>query len=163
MVDRVVRPESPCLEALERSWVGRAAEELVEGFREHGRPLRDAREEGKRRAELHRVDASQDFLRGARGEPVQRDDAFAQARAEDRMFEIRGGLGRGSNRIAPRDRARPQAGKLREDEPHPVRLLPAATELGQGAFIDALLRLDKSAEVEGVQGHEQENKKRPLE
>jgi hypothetical protein len=46
----------------------------------------------------------------------------------------------------------PEAGELREDEPHPVALLPAALQLGKHARVDRFLRIEEALEIEGI-GH----------
>jgi hypothetical protein len=43
----------------------------------------------------------------------------------------------------------PEAGELREDEPHPVALLPAALQLGKHARVDRFLRIEEALEIEG--------------
>src|SRR5437763_199339 len=51
------------------------------------------------------------------------------------------------DRVPPRGRAGPQPVELREDEPHPVRPLPPAADLGERPLVDALLRLHEAVQV----------------
>ena len=53
-----------------------------------------------------------------------------------------------------RHEARAEARELREDEPHPVRLLPAGPQLRQGALVGAELYLQRLIAALVAAGHE---------
>src|SRR5512140_3302187 len=52
--------------------------------------------------------------------------------------------------IEPCRRAVPQSIDLREDIPHPVRALLAASHLLQSALVDAFLRAEEAVEIVGI-------------
>ena len=63
------------------------------------------------------------------------------------MIQIRLSLGDALDRVKSRRRAEPEALKLREDKPHPVRPLAPVSYLGERVFIDPLLRLHEAVQV----------------
>jgi hypothetical protein len=68
------------------------------------------------------------------------------------MGQIGDGLLARGNRKSPGHRAMAEAGKLGENEPHPVTLLPALAQFSNNTRVDRRLRINKALEIEGI-GH----------
>ena len=66
------------------------------------------------------------------------------------MREIGGGFINRLDREALRGAAVPEAGDLREDEPHPMALLVAGAELAANIGVNRFLRIDEALEIKGV-------------
>src|SRR4051794_32008993 len=68
------------------------------------------------------------------------------------MAEVRLRLLKALDRVALRRLAGTEPRELREDVPHPMCPLPAATDFPQGLFVDGLLRVDEARQIKGVLG-----------
>src|SRR5690606_24966059 len=103
-------------------------------------------EQGERGAELHGIDRAKYPDRVATAEILERRDAGDIARPENRVRKIGLGFGEIGNSVALRHCAMAEPGELRKNEPHPVRALGAAPDLGERPLINALLRLEEAPE-----------------
>ena len=72
---------------------------------------------------------------------------FPQPRAQHWMRQIRARFLQGLDGVKLAAIAAAQARDLREDEPHPVALLPAGSQFRQDARIDLCLRGDKALQA----------------
>jgi hypothetical protein len=72
------------------------------------------------------------------------------SRAQQGMGEIGPRLVHRADRISLRRRAVPEAGSLREYEPHPVAPLVAGLQLGECGGVDGLLRDDEALQVKAI-------------
>ena len=144
------RPERQPSDPLLGRGVGYPVKILVEDLAEHRLPGRGVQEQGDGRAELHRVDLAEDLLRGTAGDPGQDGGGLDQAGAEDGMGQVGPGLGQRGDRVGLGRRAVPQAGDLREDEPHPVAGLAAAPQLSRGPIVGPARVLGRNESLEVI-------------
>jgi len=99
-------------------------------------------EEGDTGAEFQVVGRAEDFTGGKAESAVyaqQRLTAFDETRAEDGMGEIGGGFVEILDRIELGGRATAKTFDLGKNEPHPVTLLAAGTQLTKGRLVYAIL------------------------
>ena len=101
-------------------------------------------EQCERGAKLSGVGVAEDGHRVAAAEILKRLDAGDVTGSEQRVIEIGPRFLDRRNGKTMRHRASSEAGKLREDEPHPVRALGAAAYFLERAGIDRVLGLDEA-------------------
>ena len=115
-----------------------AVEELVEDIRE-ARHVADAVKQGHARFEFEVIGRPEHVPCGLVTMLENKLGAFQKPWAEDRMREVVQGLLDGVQCEPLGHRASSEALDLREDEPHPMRLLPARFEFRPDAVINGLL------------------------
>jgi len=125
---------------------------LPEETLEHRARRRDAREEGRARAQFQVVGKTEDFRRGPALNSDRRRGALQQPRSEDRVVEIGPGLLNALDRVMLRRRTDRQPIDLRENVPHPMCALSSAPDFRESLVVVVRLRLQKSAQVVRVVG-----------
>src|ERR1700687_1788347 len=109
-------------------------------------------EQSHRRTEFEVVGASEDFPNCPALDRIDERRALPEPRPQNAMLQIgHGFVARGDGK-PPGHRAMSEPGKLGKNEPHPVTLLLAPTQLREHALIDRRLRINKALEIERV-GH----------
>jgi len=73
--------------------------------------------------------------------------AFQQARAKDRMLQIRNRFFKGADRVEVRRRTVAESLKLRKDEPHPVAALAAFAQFTYHLRVDGAMGIEKSLKL----------------
>ena len=107
------------------------------------------REEGHRGAQLDRVNAAEDVLCGESGKRGDDVRAFDQPWTKHRMRKVGLRFGKIVDRIRLGHAAAPEAGDLREDEPHPMTGLASVAQFRYRPPIraGAVLSCDEALEV----------------
>jgi transcriptional regulator with XRE-family HTH domain len=131
------QPAARELDALLGRGVGPPVVVLVEDLAEHRLAGGGVQEQRHRGAQLERVDLAEDLLRGTARQPGQDGGTFDQPRTQNRVRQVGPGLLQAGDGVRLGRRAVPQAGDLREDEPHPVAGLAAVPQLGRGPPVGA--------------------------
>ena len=114
-------------EQVQRPLVPRPAIELRNGHREF-RIGRHRAEQGHRGMKFLVVGAAEDLQDGPTLDSVDERGTLPEPGSKDTMPEIGDGLCARGDGQTLRHRTVPKSGKLGKDEPHPVALLPTATE-----------------------------------
>ena len=130
--------------------VALATVELAQRLFKLGDVWRHFHEQGQARAELHRIDATEDVLGCFRAMVKHRPHALQQAWAQHRMCKVRPRLVRIGETIAFGHRAAPKSTQLRQHEPHPVRAFASLAQFAQHGFVRVALGVHKALQVGDV-------------
>src|SRR5215510_7543600 len=135
------------LDEAERLSVWLAGKEPVDEAMKHGAGGRHRGEQGGAGSQLHVVWKAEDVRGGKAFDADCGGGALSQTRPEQWMREKRLRFGQALHRVLLRGWADPETVELREDVPHPVRHLPAASDLGQGCFVVMLLSAHEALQI----------------
>ena len=122
-------------------WIAPSPEVRVEDLLEDRFPGLGTVKQSHRRPQLHRVDLTEDVRRAAPVQLSEDERALDQSWSEHRVGKVRLGLLERRDRVPPGGRAVPEAGELREHEPHPVRPLAPRAQLVTHGLVDSAVVL----------------------
>src|SRR5690349_12807681 len=108
----------------------------------------DRIEQGQARAELHRVDRTEDLLRGSLAGPAKEGfEAAAEAWAKEIVRQIGPRLVYRGDPVILRRGTASERSELGKDEPHPVADFRSGAQLGDDLLQNRLLSVDESLEL----------------